>query len=43
VRTARVDGAPSYEGDRFAMLKEEYERLGPDRSNIAYAYIVRES
>jgi hypothetical protein len=43
VRTARVDGAPSYEGDRFAMLKEEYERLGPDRSNIAYGYIARES
>jgi hypothetical protein len=43
LRIARVDGAPSYDGDRFAMLKEEYERLGPDRSNIAYGYIAREN
>ena len=36
----RVAGAAV---DRFSMLKEEYERLGPQRSNIAYGYIARAS
>jgi hypothetical protein len=43
VRVTRADGSPDYERDRFAMLKEQYERLGPNRSNIAYGYIARES
>jgi hypothetical protein len=42
---ARLHGLRSTSAvvDRFSILKQEYERLGPNRSNIAYGYIARES
>jgi hypothetical protein len=27
-------------GDRFAARKDEYERAGPERSNLRYGYVV---
>jgi predicted TIM-barrel fold metal-dependent hydrolase len=34
----RTDVGPSR--DRFARLKEEYERIGPARSNLRYGYVT---